>query len=160
MLDKSRTDKLFVSLAVNYDKKDLKSHELAYPWLQTFKSRHPDLITARQHFLKDGIDCIGVLEKHFELCELASINGYLTRSSGNEYPIFMSRLFVKYQSSFGVIRRSEHMADGTRRFREERDKRKRTGVEGSADDPDNSAGSFLEAAQVFSVPAALGTDLP
>ena len=80
-------------LAYHYRRKALKDLEEKCPWLKPFRSAQPILNDARDHFFKDGSDCINKIEKHTELVWLAAVNDALTAWLGLRYTIFLAEFY-------------------------------------------------------------------
>ncbi|EON69659.1 hypothetical protein W97_08940 [Coniosporium apollinis CBS 100218] len=93
---------LLPELALHYRREALKEPEEKCPWLKPFRSAQPDLNEARDHFFKDGSDCINDLEKHTELVRLAAANEELTDEFGLLYIIFMAELYKDVESLTGL----------------------------------------------------------
>lgn len=80
--------KVLPLLASHYRCKALKELEEKCSWLKPFRSAQPALNDARDHFFKDGSDCINNIEKHTELVWLAAANDALTSNYGLLYTVF------------------------------------------------------------------------
>ena len=85
-------------LASHYRCKALKDLEEKSPWLKPFRSAQPILNDARDHFFKDGSDCINKIEKHTELVWLAAVNDAMTISLGLRYTIFLAEFYKGIES--------------------------------------------------------------
>lgn len=84
--------KVLPLLASHYRCKALKELEEKCSWLKPFRSAQPALNDARDHFFKDGSDCINNIEKHTELVWLAAANDALTSNYGLLYTVFLAEL--------------------------------------------------------------------
>ena len=79
-------------LTSHYRREALKELEEKCPWLKTFRSAQPALNDARDHFFRDGSDCINNIEKHTELVWLAAVNDALTADLGLQYTVFFGAI--------------------------------------------------------------------
>lgn len=80
-------------LTSHYRREALKELEEKCPWLKPFRSAQPALNDARDHFFRDGSDCINNIEKHTELVWLAAVNDALTADMGLLYTVFLAELY-------------------------------------------------------------------
>ena len=80
-------------LTSHYRREALKELEEKCPWLKPFRSAQPALNDARDHFFRDGSDCINNIEKHTELVWLAAVNDELTAVMGLLYTVFLAELY-------------------------------------------------------------------
>lgn len=80
-------------LASHYRREALKELEEKCPWLKPFRSAQPALNDARDHFFRDGSDCINNIEKHTELVWLAAVNDALTAKLGLPYTVFLAEFY-------------------------------------------------------------------
>ena len=80
-------------LASHYRREALKELEEKCPWLKPFRSAQPALNDARDHFFRDGSDCINNIEKHMGLVWLAAVNDALTADWGLRYTVFLAEFY-------------------------------------------------------------------
>lgn len=101
-------------LASHYRREALKELEEKCPWLKPFRSVQPALNDARDHFFRDGSDCINNIEKHTELVWLAAVNDALTADWGLRYTVFLAEFYKGIEKATMLRAQSDYIVGQAR----------------------------------------------